>query len=47
MFLEVRPTNREAIALYRSMGFDVIGTRDYYPAAHGHEDAEVMALALS
>lgn len=47
-FLEVRPTNRSAIALYQSMGFVDIGVRkNYYPATHGHEDAQVMALELA
>lgn len=47
LFLEVRPSNRVAVALYRSLGFRSIGTRkDYYPAETGREDAEVFALAL-
>ena len=47
-FLEVRPTNRSAIALYESMGFVEIGVRkNYYPATRGHEDAQVMALELA
>lgn len=47
-FLEVRPTNRSAIALYESMGFKGIGIRkNYYPATRGHEDAQVMALELA
>lgn len=47
-FLEVRPSNRGAIALYRSEGFDEIGwRRGYYPAAGGaREDALMMARAL-
>ena len=45
MFLEVRPNNRPAIALYDSLGFVQIGTRkDYYPGEHGREDALVLAL---
>jgi ribosomal-protein-alanine N-acetyltransferase len=45
MFLEVRPSNRTAIALYESLGFVQIGTRkDYYPGEHGREDALVLAL---
>jgi len=45
--LEVRPTNRVALALYHSLGFRQIGRRPgYYPAEKGHEDAEVLALAL-
>ncbi len=47
VFLEVRPTNWAANALYESMGFREIGRRkDYYPAALGHEDARVLALDL-
>lgn len=43
MFLEVRPSNRSAIRLYRSGGFHVIGRRPgYYPAHQGREDAMVM-----
>jgi ribosomal-protein-alanine N-acetyltransferase len=46
--LEVRPTNRIAIALYRSLGFVSVGRRaGYYPAEKGHEDAEVFALSLA
>tara|TARA_Y100001933_G_scaffold105349_1_gene105880 strand:+ start:447 stop:914 length:468 start_codon:yes stop_codon:yes gene_type:complete len=48
VFLEVRPSNLVALALYRSLGFHEIGVRkDYYPAPLGHEDAQVMALDLS
>jgi [ribosomal protein S18]-alanine N-acetyltransferase len=48
VFLEVRPSNRVAIALYHSLGFNEIGVRkDYYPARTGHEDAQVMALDIS
>ncbi|MGD9584535.1 MAG: ribosomal protein S18-alanine N-acetyltransferase [Lysobacterales bacterium] len=47
MFLEVRPSNPGAVALYASSGFRQIGRRPrYYPAAHGREDALVMALDL-
>lgn len=43
-YLEVRPSNDGAIALYRGAGFHVVGRReDYYPAAFGREDALVMA----
>ncbi|ROR35094.1 ribosomal protein S18-alanine N-acetyltransferase [Inmirania thermothiophila] len=46
-FLEVRPSNRVAIRLYRDLGFDTVGVRrDYYPAADGREDALIMARAL-
>ena len=47
MFLEVRPSNRVAVALYESFGFEKIGVRkDYYPSALGREDALVYGLAL-
>lgn len=47
VFLEVRPSNVGAIALYHAEGFNEIGRRPrYYPAANGREDAIVMALEL-
>ena len=48
VFLEVRPSNTRAIALYERSGFNEIGRRPrYYPAANnGREDAIVMALEL-
>ena len=48
LFLEVRPSNPNAIKLYRSVGFNEIGMRkDYYPARnYGREDALVMARVL-
>ena len=47
LILEVRPTNRAARGLYRSMGFNEIGTRaGYYPAARGREDALILARDL-
>jgi ribosomal-protein-alanine N-acetyltransferase len=47
MYLEVRPSNAAARALYRAHGFSEIGfRRDYYPATHGREDAVVMELKL-
>lgn len=47
MFLEVRPSNISAIALYENMGFcEMAVRRGYYPAAHGREDAVLMGLAL-
>ncbi len=43
MLLEVRPSNRTALALYRSSGFEPIGVRrGYYPAENGREDAQVL-----
>jgi ribosomal-protein-alanine N-acetyltransferase len=47
IFLEVRPSNEAAYALYQSMGFNELGSRkDYYPAATGHEDALILARVL-
>ena len=47
VFLEVRPSNPGAIALYETEGFNEIGRRPrYYPARNGREDAVVMALEL-
>jgi ribosomal-protein-alanine N-acetyltransferase len=47
VFLEVRPSNGAAIALYHDEGFNEIGRRPrYYPAHDGREDALVMALEL-
>jgi [ribosomal protein S18]-alanine N-acetyltransferase len=47
VFLEVRPSNTSAIALYDAEGFNEIGRRPrYYPARNGREDALVMALEL-
>jgi [ribosomal protein S18]-alanine N-acetyltransferase len=48
VFLEVRPSNEAAIALYEKMGFNEIGIRkDYYPAHKGtREDALMFGLEL-
>lgn len=47
MFLEVRPSNLGARALYDDIGFAEIATRrHYYPAHDGREDAILMGLAL-
>lgn len=47
MFLEVRPSNISAIALYENIGFNEMAVRrGYYPAANGREDAVLMGLAL-
>ena len=47
LFLEVRPSNEGARALYRRLGFNELGVRRrYYPAADGREDAIVMRLGL-
>jgi len=47
MFLEVRPTNLAARALYGNMGFNELGSRrDYYPADRGREDALILGRVL-
>ena len=47
IFLEVRPSNVAARALYASAGFrEVTVRRDYYPAESGREDAVVLGLSL-
>ena len=47
IFLEVRPSNPAAIALYHDEGFNEIGRRPrYYPSKDGREDALVMAMEL-
>jgi ribosomal-protein-alanine N-acetyltransferase len=47
IFLEVRPSNPVAIALYENVGFNEIGIRKaYYPAENGREDALMLALHL-
>ena len=47
IFLEVRPSNPRAIALYFAEGFNEIGRRPrYYPSTLGREDAIVMAMEL-
>ena len=52
MFLEVRPSNTSAIALYENMGFNEMAVRrGYYPAdpktsENEREDALLMGLAL-
>jgi ribosomal-protein-alanine N-acetyltransferase len=47
VFLEVRPSNAHACALYQSIGFAEVGRRrGYYQAVGGREDALVLKLAL-
>lgn len=48
VFLEVRESNRPAIALYESVGFNQVGIRpNYYPAAQARrEDALLYAMDL-
>lgn len=46
-FLEVRRSNRAAIALYHDLGFECVGQRrGYYQAHGGREDALVYRLEL-
>jgi ribosomal-protein-alanine N-acetyltransferase len=46
MTLEVRQSNTAAVALYKKLGFEVMGTRkNYY--TRPDEDAYVMALVLN
>jgi len=47
IFLEVRPSNVAARALYEDEGFNELGNRrDYYPAGRGREDALILARTL-
>jgi len=47
IFLEVRPSNERAIALYRKKGFHKVANRPaYYQADKGREDAAVLAKKL-
>jgi uracil-DNA glycosylase len=47
-YLEVRPTNTNAIRLYQSLGFERVGTRrGYYQAVGGREDAAVLRRRLA
>ncbi len=47
VFLEVRPSNVNALSLYRKKGFRQVATRRaYYQAKGGREDAEVLSLVL-
>jgi ribosomal-protein-alanine N-acetyltransferase len=47
VLLEVRVSNRAAIALYEAMGFTTVRVRKaYYRTAQGREDALVMACHL-
>ena len=47
VFLEVRPSNDGAKALYTRFGFRQVAVRPgYYPAQAGREDALVLTLAL-
>jgi ribosomal-protein-alanine N-acetyltransferase len=47
IFLEVRPSNQTALALYRKRGFRQIANRPaYYQARDGREDAAVLSKKL-
>jgi len=47
IFLEVRPSNDGAKALYRRFGFRQVAVRpSYYPSLEGREDALVLTLTL-
>ncbi|MFU9137133.1 ribosomal protein S18-alanine N-acetyltransferase [Erwinia tasmaniensis] len=47
LWLEVRASNRPAIALYASLDFNEVSVRrNYYPTANGKEDAIIMALTV-
>lgn len=47
VFLEVRPSNVNALSLYRKKGFRQIASRRaYYQAREGREDAAVLSLIL-
>ena len=46
-FLEVRPSNKNAIAMYQKKGFRQIANRPaYYQARAGREDAAVLSKVL-
>jgi len=48
IFLEVRPSNQTALALYRKKGFHQVANRPaYYQAQEGREDAAVLAKKLT
>jgi ribosomal-protein-alanine N-acetyltransferase len=47
MLLEVRPSNKTALRLYRRRGFEESGQRkNYYPGEYGREDALILSLPL-
>ena len=47
LLLEVRPSNKVAVALYDKAGFNEVGVRkNYYPSKYGREDAIILALSL-
>lgn len=47
VFLEVRPSNYQALRIYQRSGFYEVGSRkNYYPAKYGFEDALILARQL-
>ena len=47
LLLEVRKSNKPALGLYESFGFEKLGMRKgYYPAHGGREDAWVLGLQI-
>jgi ribosomal-protein-alanine N-acetyltransferase len=47
IFLEVRPSNESALALYKKKGFHLVANRlSYYQSSEGREDACVLAKKL-
>ncbi|WP_193323325.1 ribosomal protein S18-alanine N-acetyltransferase [Erwinia endophytica] len=47
LWLEVRASNRPAMALYEQLDFNEVSVRrNYYPTADGKEDAIIMALTI-
>ena len=48
IFLEVRPSNEHALALYKKKGFHKVADRPaYYQASKGREDASVLVKKLT
>jgi ribosomal-protein-alanine N-acetyltransferase len=48
IFLEVRPSNEHALALYRKKDFHRVADRpEYYQASKGREDANVLVKKLT
>lgn len=48
IFLEVRPSNKSALALYKKKGFRKVSNRPaYYQAHDGREDADVLVKKLT
>jgi ribosomal-protein-alanine N-acetyltransferase len=48
IFLEVRPSNEHALALYKKKDFHKVADRPaYYQASQGREDASVLVKRLT